>query len=300
MSTEIVSKEWLDGLLAKLDLLDGTAKHSNQILIHLYHFLVRQKDLALQAQTREFQNSASNPLNKFGKKCFSQHDEDGITIEILRRLGQDHGHYAEFGVGNGMENNTLILAALGWKGFWVGGEDLAFQHATSNTFQYTKAWVTLDNILECYQGGVEFLGNNPDVVSLDFDGNDLYFVEKLLSNGCLPKLFIVEYNAKFPPPVKFQIQYDPAHTWKGDDYFGASVSSFVEVFSKFQYKLICCNQTGANAFFIRGDFAHLFQDIPERIQDIFVGPQYHLYAHHGHPLSIRTVELIMSGESHKL
>jgi hypothetical protein len=33
---------------------------------------------------------------------------------------------AEFGVSDGMENSTLVLAALGWSGFWVGGEQLKF------------------------------------------------------------------------------------------------------------------------------------------------------------------------------
>jgi hypothetical protein len=39
-----------------------------------------------------------------------------------------------------------------------------------------------------------------DVLSVDLDGNDLYFTEALL-NVLRPKLVIVEYNAKFPPPA---------------------------------------------------------------------------------------------------
>jgi hypothetical protein len=51
-------------------------------------------------------------------------DEDGITFEIPRRIGLADGVFAEFGVGNGVENNTLAPAAAGWTGFWVDGEDL--------------------------------------------------------------------------------------------------------------------------------------------------------------------------------
>jgi hypothetical protein len=40
-----------------------------------------------------------------------------------------------------------------------------------------------------------------DVLSVDLDGNDLYFTEALL-NVLRPKLVIVEYNAKFPPPFR--------------------------------------------------------------------------------------------------
>jgi hypothetical protein len=85
------------------------------------------RDLILLYQTGLLQQNHPNPLNGFGNKCFSQSDEDGITIEILKRIKcLDKGTFAEFGVGNGTENNTLILKALGWKGFWCGGEELAF------------------------------------------------------------------------------------------------------------------------------------------------------------------------------
>ena len=63
-----------------------------------------------------------NPLHRCGRKAFSQSDEDGITLEIIRRLALSRGCYAELGVGNGLENNTLVLAAIGWRGFWVGAQ----------------------------------------------------------------------------------------------------------------------------------------------------------------------------------
>jgi hypothetical protein len=163
------------------------------------------KDLILQKQTYELQNAHPNPLNKFGKKCFSQTDEDGITLEIVRRLGIKNGFYAEFGVGNGLENNTLILAALGWNGFWVGGEDLAFNYAGSKKFKYIKEWIMLDNISRLAQlGSAAFPGSLLDVISLDLDGNDIFFVKNLLQNAFLPKLFIVEYNSKSPPLLNFK------------------------------------------------------------------------------------------------
>ena len=47
-----------------------------------------------------------------------------------------------------------------------------------------------------------------DLISVDLDGNDLYFCEELLKKGFNPSVFIVEYNAKFPPPIQFCIDYD--------------------------------------------------------------------------------------------
>ena len=67
---------------------------------------------------------------------------------------------------------------------------------------------------------------------------DIHFTANFLSAPIRPKLFIVEYNAKFPSPVEFQITYDSAHRWQLDDYFGASLCSFVRLFSAHKYMLV--------------------------------------------------------------
>jgi hypothetical protein len=176
-----------------------------------------------------------NPLTDCGGKIYSQNDEDGITFEILRRLRIKHGVFCEFGVGNGLENNTLALVAAGWSGFWVGDEELAFDTNPNNVavrnFHYERARVKIANIRDLYKTGLNQIGKSQcDLISLDLDGNDYYFVDALLAAGASPKLFIVEYNAKFIPPILFKIDYDDEHRWKADDYFGASLSSFAELF----------------------------------------------------------------------
>jgi hypothetical protein len=85
-------------------------------------------DFLLQSVHAGRARAAKNPLNHFGAKYFSQTDEDGITLEIVKRIGIACGTFAELGVGNGLENNTLILLANGWRGFWLGGEELSFNH----------------------------------------------------------------------------------------------------------------------------------------------------------------------------
>ncbi len=149
----------------------------------------------------------------------------------------------------------------------------------------------MDNILDLAAQGMEAVDSDSlDVISLDLDGNDLYFVEALLGKGYEPKLFIVEYNAKFPPPVKFSIAYDVHHEWKYDDYFGASLASFDELFKRFGYRLVCCNaHNGANAFFVQERFSEAFADVPTDINQIYVPPRYHHVHRYGHPKSIKTV-----------
>jgi hypothetical protein len=238
-----------------------------------------------------------NPLTMCGGKVYSQNDEDGITFEILRRLRIDNGAFAEFGVGNGLENNTLALVAAGWSGFWVGGEELAFNTNPNDVaalnFYYRRVWITLGNIIETYQIGLQQIRRDQcDVISLDMDGNDYYFVDALLSAGAAPKLFIVEYNAKFIPPILFKIDYDDEHKWNGDDYFGASLRTLAELFEKHGYLLVCCNITGANAFFVRIEFKRLFSDIPKELEKLYASPKYFLTGldFPGHPTSLKTLE----------
>ena len=282
-------------LAASLAELRQASEQAVQLQHGLLWALTALKDLVLQAQTTALQAAHRNPLNAFGRKCFSQTDEDGITLEIVRRLGLAEGVYAEFGVGDGLENNTLILAALGWKGFWVGGEELAVRVLESPRFAYIRDWITRDNILAHAATGLSAVAaQDIDVLSLDLDGNDIHFAEALLQSGLHPKLFIVEYNAKFPPPVRFEIPYNPEHRWVGDDFFGASLTSFADLFARHGYTLVCCNaHTGSNAFFVRSDHAEHFADVPEAIADIYVSPRYHLYAQHGHRPSPQVVETIL-------
>jgi hypothetical protein len=69
-----------------------------------------------------------------------------------------------------------------------------------------------------------------------------------LEHGVRPKLFIAEYNAKFPPAIDFRIAYDETHTWKSDDYYGASLKSLADLLGRYGYTLVCCNTSGVNAF----------------------------------------------------
>jgi len=228
----------------------------------------------MRAQWEMSTSGARNPLNRFGPKYFSQTDEDGITLEIVRRIGIKDGTFPELGVGDGLENNTLILLASGWRGFWIGTQDLCFDHRLNpKRFAFIKAWVSLENVTHLVQQGFEHIpANELDVLSLDLDGNDFYFAQELLKSGIFSKLLILEYNAKFPPPVKWKIKYDERHSWDGTDYFGASLQSFTELLAGFSYTLVCCNAaTGANAFFVRDTYLSHFADIPRRVEDIFCG-----------------------------
>lgn len=275
---------------------DGQAKDADTlILAALNGFLQataiqRWRDIFIEEHWQRKQRASKNPLLRKGEKFYSQSDEDGITLEICRRLGLKHGFFAEIGVGNGLENNSLVLLMQGWRGVWLGGEPLAFEVPDSGPLFFQQCWITRENCAELLSHALEVAGvKEIDFLSVDVDGNDLYVLEALLAAGLRPKAIVCEYNGKFPPPVRWSIAYDAGHTWDGTDYQGASLQSFVDVASKSDYRLVACNVTGQNAFFVRNADASAFSDVPTAIEQLFVSPDYNWFMSKGLPASPRTI-----------
>ena len=236
------------------------------------------------------QNKHPNPFCKFGSFGFSQTDEDGLTIEILKRLKIEKGTFCEVGVGDGTQNNSLILLAMGWKGVWIGNQNLIIDTTKSKRLKYIKSWVTRENIVDLLNN----VDGNFDVLSIDLDGNDIYLIDRILYKGHTPKLFITEYNAKFPPNINFKIDYNKNHFWANDDYFGASLKAYVEVFKKYKYELVCCNAaSGTNAFFIKEEYMNIFPEVPKEIEKKYSSPYYFLPHKIGHKVSLKTINKLI-------
>jgi hypothetical protein len=231
-----------------------------------------------------------NPLTARGRRYWSQSNEDGILEEVLQRTGPlNKGRFIELGVGDGTENNTVALLARGWDGIWAGGEPLAFEPVSFGRLEFRRAWITLQNINEIIP--TRFV-ENTDVISIDLDGNDYHFAERLLKESWRPKVWIVEYNARFPVGTHWVMPYEAAHCWDGSDYFGASLSAFVELFRQFDYRLVACSAQGANAFFIDLQFDSAFADVPIEEELLYRPPAYflsHQWGHQRSPALVRSL-----------
>ncbi|MEI6242486.1 MAG: hypothetical protein WCP39_03670 [Chlamydiota bacterium] len=203
-------------------------------------------------------------LESFGKKFFSQNEEDGILEEICRRAPPQSKTFLELGVEDGAENNTLCLLLQGWQGTWMEGSPKHCQKIkkTFSSFlenkklQLIHSYITKDNILTSLQCAK----TPPEIglLSIDLDGNDYHILETILS-VYTPQIIVTEYNAHFPPPIQWIMKYDQSYQWNGKEETGASLQSLVQLLRKKQYSLIGCNITGTNAFFIRS----------EKVQDKF-------------------------------
>ena len=226
-----------------------------------------------------------NPLNSYGRKFFSQSDEDGILLEILRRIGRNAGACLEVGAGDGTENNTLILASQGWKTIWIDATVPAIDpNCNPLLLSHHQEFVDTENLCRVVRTGMGRLGATElHVVSIDVDGNDGYLATALLDDGITPEVFIIEINEVLPPPIKFAQKYDPNHVWDKSKNAGWSLQSLDDLLRSRGYVCVGCNgQTGVNAFFVRSDLQKYFGDVPESLEQLYVGRSVHPYKYRDH------------------
>lgn len=232
-----------------------------------------------------------NPLLAHGLKVYSQNDEDGLIEEILRRCDlTGAGTFVELGVGDGTENNTLNLLLKGWRGVWLGGEPVAIR-PDGTRLRFRQCWIHRDNALDLVREEVAALGvAQPDLVSLDLDGNDYHITEALLRGGLRPALWVAEYNARFSAATRWIMPYDTAHRWQGTDYHGASLAALYDLFTAFGYRLVCCNANGVNAFFVNPAHAERFADIEGDCSALYMPANFRAFPYAGHPQDLRVIQ----------
>ena len=211
------------------------------------------------------QAAASSPrlldpkrLESYGFKGYSQYDEDGILREIFRRVGVTNRRFVEFGVGDGLENNSVYLLCQGWSGAWIDADRRSYE-ACRQHFGWAIGEGRLTSVHHHLTPGNinRVIGENAaskgpiDLLSVDVDGNDYHLFEAL--EVVEPRVCVLEYNGYVPPPVLWVMAYAEQHSYDSSGYFGASLKS-LEILAKAKgYTLVGCNLVGLNAFFVKSE-----------------------------------------------
>ena len=226
----------------------STRIHSiNRMLVEINHnHLINNKKY----------NDTKHLINH-GFKVYSQSDEDGIINEILNRISSTSKTFIELGVQEGDECNTLFLLKSGWKGLWVDmSSDLntlnkKFSKYLDTKLKFEKKRITSKNLNIILEENKDFLGETIDLLSIDLSKNTYHILKNM--NFYKPNIIITEYNAKLRDSIEWVSEYDEDNIWDGTDDFGASLKSFQLMLEYKGYKLVGCNITGINAFFVRND-----------------------------------------------
>lgn len=226
-------------------------------------------------------------LNRHEHQVFSQNGEDGVLLEIFRRIGTTDKRFIEIGVGDGLENNTTFLLSQGWKGFWLDGDakamarirDLFWQPLSRGDLVVRETLVTAENItgtLAELNAPTEF-----DLLSLDIDRNT-YFLWKALKH-LRPRVLVIEYNSTYPPQVEWTVDYRADFMYNCTSYMGASLKAYEKLGAELGYALVGCELSGINAFFVRKDLCVDKFAEPFTAENHFEPARYFLLRRDGHP-----------------
>ncbi len=185
-----------------------------------------------------------NNLRSYERKVFSQHGEDGVLLELVRRCYDDptNKYYVEFGVETGMECNSRVLREqLGWKGLMMDGGNENLSIGLQKEFIYSS------NIVDLFKK--HNVPKHINVLITDIDFNDLYVLHRILQ-VYTADILVCEYNGTHLPHEDKVIVYKHDGMWDGYNYFGGSLLSFTKVANHYGYSLVYTDSTGTNAFFI--------------------------------------------------
>jgi hypothetical protein len=229
-------------------------------LAHLAE-IVRRADPAL---------FAGSDLTRYELRVFSQNGEDGVLVEILNRIGPTHRYFVEFGIQEGVEGNCVLLAdVLGWSGLFIEADADGFAQVSrkyaGSRVQVVQELVTaerFDDILTAAGVPAE-----PDVLSIDIDGNDVYVWDAL--ERFRPRIVVVEYNSGIAPERPQAQPHDPDRGWDGSGAFGSNLAALDVVAARKGYRLAHSDLAGVNAFYVRADLwdALGIDHVPRRAQN---------------------------------
>ena len=217
-------------------------------------------------------------LKKYEKKIYSQNGEDGITLEIIKRLYKNNKkqkYYVEFGTQDGSECNTRILRdKKDWNGLLMDG---TYENKSINLY---KEFITKENIVSLFNK--YNVPNHFELLSIDIDFNDFYVLNEIVKNYTIDTI-ICEYNAYFKPNEDNIVIYKPKGRWNGSNYFGASLLAFKNLLNKYNYSLIYTENMGVNAFFIHNNLIkNKFINV-NNIDKLYNTPKYGKGPRGGHP-----------------
>jgi hypothetical protein len=205
-------------------------------------------------------------LNRYEYNVYSQTGEDGILAEIFERIGTTNKNFVEFGVSDGLENNTAYLLLQGWSGVWLEGSETFYNRIQKNfasviedgSLKVQNTFITAENIESLFEKNS--VPKDLDLLSIDIDGND-YWVWKAIKKYS-PRVVAIECNPFFGPKISLVMKYNPEHIWNRSSYFGSSVKALELLGREKGYVLVGCNFIGNEAFFVRKDL----------VGDKFFGP----------------------------
>lgn len=173
-------------------------------------------------------------LNRFEKRMYSDYGQDGIVEKIFELIGIEHKFYVDIG----SESSKFLRLEKKFDGSHV--EKLSVEDVKERFDKYGPI-----DILSVYTHG------------------DEWYLWKEIAKYSKPRVVAIEYNAEFDVLDDKVVELGKSKI--GTDYFGATLQALVNLGQSLGYSLVCCNNTGTTAFFVKNgivsDSIHGVNDI---------------------------------------
>jgi hypothetical protein len=185
-------------------------------------------------------------LLEFARNAKSQGGEDGVLIEIFRRIGVKHKWCCEFGAWDGehLSNSWLWINKARWAAVLLEMDPDTYLELNSNYLlrddvhclpEYLTKENPLDGVLAKTPIPADF-----DLLVVDVDGCD-YWIWKSLENY-RPRVVVIEINSSMPPSLHFVQKHDPRI------FIGSSLRAMTKLANEKGYELAAC--LGGNAVYV--------------------------------------------------
>ena len=190
------------------------------------------------------------PLTKYEKYLSKDKisPDEGVIEYILSVIQPETKYCIEFGARNGLRAHVHFLiekhqySALLLEGDPRAAEELNNNFSGNKNISTAHAFITKDNIENIFKE--HNVPPSPAILLIDMDGNDYHIWNAI--NSYTPQLVSIEYNPSYPPAESFVIDYKEDFMWSGDDYYGASIKSMVELAKIKGYELVHVSSAGDN------------------------------------------------------
>lgn len=189
---------------------------------------------------------------------FSQNGEDGVLDVLRKNLKNSNRYLIEIGAADGIENNSgWLLVAEKYNGMLIEGNAHLVERARRTVVGYSigaeihNMFVTKESVRDLKTMAMH---HDPDVFSLDIDGNDYYIAQAIFEAGFRPKIFVVEYNSVYGPERSMTIEYQPTFVFTQAHpshlYYGVSIAGWRKFFERNRYRFVTVDRNGVNGFFV--------------------------------------------------
>ena len=168
---------------------------------------------------------------------------ESLSIQaVANLLGIKGGQVVDIAASDGWTNSSTVnyFSSHNWSGLAVEVEPMRFLKLAFNYKDFSRT--------SLFRGRVSPVSTPPllraagiredfEIFNLDIDSFDYFLFDALLTDGFRPRIASVEFNPNFPLDVFFAEHFHEGALWDGSEFYGCSLSAWLELLLPYGYEL---------------------------------------------------------------